>query len=51
VVPTSGQDTLILVSVTSLGDPLCWANDMTARVDTAAAQAFLASYGVTAPLA
>lgn len=49
--PHFWQDTLILVSVTSWGDPLCWANDMTARVDTAAAQTFLASYGVTAPAA
>ena len=49
--PHFWQDTLILVSVTSWGDPLCWANDMTARVDTAAAQTFLASFGVTAPAA
>jgi secreted trypsin-like serine protease len=49
--PHFWQDTLILVSVTSWGDPLCRANDMTARVDTPAAQAFLATYGVTAPTA
>jgi hypothetical protein len=49
--PHFWQDTLILVSVTSWGDPLCRANDMTARVDTVAAQTFLASYGVTAPAA
>jgi hypothetical protein len=35
----------------SWGDPLCRASDMTARVDTAAAPTFLASYGVTAPAA
>ena len=49
--PHFWQDTLILVSVTSWGDPLCRSNDMTARVDTAAAQTFLASYGVIAPAA
>ena len=47
--PHFWQDTLILVSVTSWGDPLCRSNDMTARVDTAAAQTFLATFGVVAP--
>jgi secreted trypsin-like serine protease len=47
--PHFWQDTLILVSVTGWGDPLCRSNDMTARVDTAAAQSFLATFGVVAP--
>jgi secreted trypsin-like serine protease len=47
--PHFWQDTLVLVSVTSWGDPNCRANDMTARVDTAVAQEFLASFGVTPP--
>jgi secreted trypsin-like serine protease len=47
--PHFWQDTLILVSVTSWGDPLCRSNDMTARVDTDVVQTFLASFGVVAP--
>jgi secreted trypsin-like serine protease len=47
--PHFWQDTLILVSVTSWGDPLCWSNDMTARADTAVVQSFLATHGVVAP--
>jgi secreted trypsin-like serine protease len=41
------EDTLIIVSVTSWGDAVCRANDMTQRVDIPSVLDWLAEFGVT----
>jgi hypothetical protein len=38
---------LIIVSVTSWGDAICRANDMTQRIDLASVLDWLAEFGVT----
>ena len=45
--PHFWQDKLIIVSVTSWGDAICRANDMTQRIDLAAVLDWLAEFGVT----
>ena len=45
--PHFWQDTLIIVSVTSWGDAICRANDMTQRIDLASVLDWLAEFGVT----
>jgi hypothetical protein len=45
--PHFWKESLILASVTSWGDAICRSNDMTQRVDLAAALAFLAGFGLT----
>lgn len=47
--PRFWEDTLILVAVTSWGDPICRANDMTQRVDIEPVLDFLADHGLTPP--
>jgi secreted trypsin-like serine protease len=45
--PHFWQDTLIIVSVTSWGDAVCRASDMTQRTDLASVLDWLAGFGVT----
>jgi secreted trypsin-like serine protease len=45
--PHFWEDTLIIVSVTSWGDAVCRANDMTQRTDIASVLDWLAEFGVT----
>jgi secreted trypsin-like serine protease len=45
--PHFWEDTLIIVSVTSWGDAICRANDMTQRIDLASVLDWLAEFGVT----
>jgi secreted trypsin-like serine protease len=45
--PHFWKDTLIIVSVTSWGDAICRANDMTQRTDLASVLDWLAEFGVT----
>lgn len=45
--PHFWEDTLVIVSVTSWGDAICRANDMTQRTDIASVLDFLEDYGIT----